>query len=273
MGTLAGPSSDPHSATPDSHQHTQLAGQLIAKSLAPGSQEVYRRASRRYTQFSFDILPNSAPFPVSVHALLLFASYLFLQHFAPATIQTYIFAVCYVNNLASGVNHAKSFLIQKILQGILRGSTPKVPRLPITAAILQSILQKVHQSGLSAYDKLLYAAMFNTAFHCFLRVGEFTVRKNTLSSQILQFSDISFIPSKDNSQAHDYQLTLNFFKCNTSRAPFSILIPSQPKSPWCPVAALKIFLSARGPSPGPLFCHENLSPITRSDFSVRFSDM
>ena len=266
-------SSNTNSSTPDCHQLTQLAGRLISKSLAPGSQDVYRRAVKKYANFCLNTLHSASFFPISVHNLILFASYLFSQKLAPATIQTYILAVCFVNNLASGVNHAKSFLIKKILQGIHRESAPKAPRPPITASILQSLLNKVHTSALSAYDKLLYAAMFNTAFHCFLRVGEFTVRSNSLPTQILQFSDVNFLPSKHNTQALDFQLTLTFFKGNTTRAPFNILVPSQPSSPWCPVASLRFFLAARGSSPGPLFCHVNLRPISRAEFSNCLSDM
>ena len=209
-------------------------------------------------------LARATFFPLSLNDLLLFASHLFLLHMAPATIQTYIFALCFIDNLVSGKNLAKSFMLRKMLVGIQRSTDPKVPRLPITAQIMHSLLQIVSSSSVSAYCRLLYIAMFLTAFHCFLRVGEFTARSSHCASQIIQYSDVSFI-SVDNSGA--FQLSLKFFKGNTSRLPFNIVVQSNVNSTWCPVTNLRLYMFARGSSPGPLFCHQDLSPISRAEFS------
>lgn len=251
--------------TPDVFSLSQIAGHLISAALAPNSQAVYRRATLKFAKFSLDSLHKSQFFPVSINDLILFASSLFMQTFSPATIQTYVFGVCYVNNLLTGINHAKSFLLQKTLQGIKRQGAPQTPRQPITIDVLHSLLRSISASSDQPYDKLLYQAMFTLAFHCFLRVGEFTVRDQKQHNNILQLGDLTFTTVDVDQVA--LQLTLRFYKGNTGRTPFHIIVRRYPSSPWCPVSILRNFLAVRGSSPGALFCHPYGRSITRSEFS------
>ena len=250
-----------------------VAGDLIATSLAPSSQLVYRRAAIKFANFCSSVLHREVYFPFTLHDLILFTAYLFSHNFAPATISTYIHAVSFLNSLSGQANLAKSFIIKKMLQGILRQGPPKLPRHPITLQLLHRLLQAIANDQMIMYDKFLFSAMFILAFHAFLRVGEFTANSPAHASKIVQFSDISSVLA-DGKPA--LQLSLRFFKGNTSRAPFSIVIPPSPNSPWCPVSVLQLFILARGPACGPLFCRANLLPVSRAEFSAtlaRFCSM
>jgi hypothetical protein len=116
------------------------------------------------------------------------------------------------------------------------------------------------------YQFSLFQAMFLTAFHCFLRVGEFTVRDRASTPCIIMLSDIAF-PKQANGNA-SFQQTLWNFRGNTSGTSFTILVPSNPQSRFCPVKALQQYITYRGPCRGPLFCDKHNAPILRSHFSL-----
>jgi hypothetical protein len=267
---MAGSHANQHSTSPAIDQLTKVASLLLSSALAPGSQEVYKRAARKFADFCRSCLGKPSAFPSSLDSVILFASFLFSSSFAPATIQTYVFAVCYSNHLCSGVDLAKSFLLKKLFTGISRCSAPREIRAPITISLLHRLLAKLNSSPLSDYDKLLFSAMFLLAFYGFLRVGEFTLRSSSSPrSLILQASDIAF--STQNSQPV-LCLSIRVFKGNTSATPFIIYISSVP-SAWCPVLFMRRYLAMRGELPGPLFCFCNGSPVSRADFSLRLTQL
>jgi hypothetical protein len=259
------PNSDPGPV--DVHRLAHVAGRLIASALAPASREAYRRALLKFARFNYACLSRTTIFPVDVHSLLLYAAHLFDCSYAPSSIQSSLLAICYCNNLVSGCNLAKCFLVKKLLAGIHRESPPRLLRAPIALDILHALLDFTASaaSGCSAYDKLLFSAMFLLAFHAFLRVGEFTTRSASSHAETLQRSDISFPGTSG------VLVTLHYFKGNTSRTPFQILIPPSSVSSHCPVTAIRLFTIARGAAPGPLFVHSDGSPVLRAQFSVHLA--
>ena len=113
----------------------------------------------------------------------------------------------------------QSFLIQKALLGAQRLNPPKNVRLPIHTTLLHKMLDAISTSANDHYTKNLFRAMFNLAFHAFLRIGEITVRQFDQAESILQYQDCHF-------RAAGFEITLTHFKGNTSRTPFTILIPN-----------------------------------------------
>ena len=165
---------------------------------------------------------------------------------------------------------AKSFLVQKALTGAQRLGTSYTPRQPITLNRLHALLEALSRSTLlNDYDKVLFGAMFALAFYCFLRVGEFTVRDYTRSQEIIQRADLEFITVSPGIPA--LQLTLTNFKRNVARTPFHIAVPSNMNSQFCPVGLLRVYSMCRGAKPGPLFCHEDFSPVTRGEFTAQLN--
>jgi site-specific recombinase XerD len=107
--------------------------------------------------------------------------------------------------------------------------------------------------------------MYLTAFHAFLRVGEFTSRSAATQGETLQLADISFPDTSG------LLISLRYFKGNISRSPFKILIPPSSSAAYCPVSAMRLFLFARGPASGPLFVSSDGSPVLRTQFSARLA--
>ena len=207
-------------------------------------------------------------FPISITDALRFIAFLFHSRLAPATIITYTHAIGHLNTLAGGLNFAKSFLVKNALTGTQRLGAAQAPRLPITLDRLRILLDCVSSSGFDPYDKVLFSAMFALAFYCFLRIGEFTARTSSALSPIT-FSDLSFLTVSPGIPA--FQLSLRHFERNTGRSPFVIVVPAYKNSPRCPVSILQAYLSVRGRHAGPLFCRPDLTPITRSEFSVKLA--
>jgi hypothetical protein len=88
------------------------------------------------------------------------------------------------------------------------------------------------------YAAVMFKAMFLLAFHCFLRVGEFTTRHSGApANEILQYSDISFISAHNG--ATDLQVTLRHFKGNTNRSPFTLLLRRESLPEFCPVRGME----------------------------------
>jgi integrase len=226
---------------------------------------VYRRAALKFAAFSRQILKTDSFFPAAIDTLMLFAAHLFELHFAPASIITYIHAVCYFNKLLDGPSH-NAFLLQRMLSGIQRSGPARTPRAPITLGLLRKLSDAVGIVVYDVYTLALLRAMFMLAFHGFLRVREFTSRSPAdLGSDSLQLADISFVDG--HTHAPDLQVTLRHFKGNTSRTPFTILIRREACPQYCPVIFMDAYVRLRGSSPGPLFIWPSGSPITRSIFS------
>ena len=170
--------------------------------------------------------------PLPYTKVELFISYLSAKQLAPSTITSYLSALSYVHKLMGRPDPTKSFLIQKLLTALSRQRAADV-RLPITRPVLHELLRSLRQTNSSAFQRCLYSAMFLLA--------------------------------------HPIKLTITDFKHNTSRKPFEILIERVAAMPLCPVQGLINYCHLRGVQPGPLFCHQNLEPITVYHFNTELS--
>ena len=105
---------------------------------------------------------------------------------------------------------------------------------------------------------MLWAAC-TLGFFGFLRSGEFTVVPG-INQTLLSPSDIRVDSHQDPTYV---AVTLRGSKTD----PFGVgctLFIGRTNSSICPVAALLAYLAIRPPSPGPLFVHDNGSPLTRA---------
>ena len=209
---------------------------------------------------------NSAQeiFPVSVDSALLFIAYLHLSEISAASIQTYVAALSFFNRLIGAQNLGATFVIQKALVGAQRTSPAPTTRLPIHLSMLHHLLDTVSQQN-AGYDRGLFRAMFTTAFHGFLRIGEITIRARNSPHYVLQFHECTVHTSV---ARRGVEVTLTHFKGNTARTPFAILIPPYSKPQYCPMAIMTEYLSLRGKKPGALFLDSTGQPITRTSFTA-----
>ena len=108
--------------------------------------------------------------------------------------------------------------------------------------------------------------MFLLAFY---RVGELTAKGVDSAALVLQFKDLKFLVH--NGQPQMIKIIITAFKHNTDRKPFEILIDREDTLPFCPVKSLLQYCTSRGALLGPLFCQQNLAPITVYQFNTELS--
>ena len=148
---------------------------------------------------------------------------------------------------------------------LLKGAQRRKPvardkRLPITPLILEKIYSVLDTSVWSFEDQLLWAACC-LGFFGFLRSGEFTVAVGDFdSSWHLSVDDIAVDSVKDPTML---QVKIKGSKTDQLRLGATIIV-GKTGSNLCPVLSMMSFLKARGLAPGPLFCHKDYSPLTRS---------
>jgi len=174
--------------------------------------------------------------------------------------------IAFANKLYHAPNPLNHFLIIKMLEGSRKAGHQPDTRQPITLSILHRLTAALPAAFHDPFITSLLKAMFLTAFHAFLRVGEFTVRSQwDDASHTLQAADcaVNFTSGRPTSVS----LTLTTSKHNQSR-PFHITIPAN-HSPNCPVIALHTYLQLARPRGGPLFQFQDGRPVTRHYFRAQ----
>lgn len=236
----------------------------MSAALEPSSQRAYKKAFSNFNSFQVAVLGyNSPQFPASVTDLTLYIAHLFEQRLSPATITSEISKLGYYHKLAGLADPSSVFAIKKMLVGARKLNPSLDLRLPITVAILHKLINALKFTTNSAYNRGLFQAMYLTAFHGFLRIGEITVRANNLSPAIF-LDQVRFFQDKESRPAVEIKI-INF-KHNTKKEPFFIIIGSQHDA-LCGVSALQQYIQLRGHKSGPLFCSENNSAIHRDTFN------
>ncbi len=176
----------------------------------------------------------------------------------PSTIATYLSAISFVHKMNNYPDPCDNFVVHKMLAGVSKlSSTDKQTRLPITLPILHKLLHAIEVLEPVIYKQLLYKSMFLFAFHACCRVGELT--KSGSAQHWLEYHNIVL--------EHD-SFTVNFTSYKHKKPGHcpKIIVHAQ-NSQFCPVRALKAYLTYRGHFPGPLFCLSDYQPINRSQFT------
>ena len=143
--------------------------------MASRTAATYDSAFRQFERFCADHGRPSVKtlFPISVHALLGFATYLFGQRkLQPSSVASYLSGVRSVTlELGEDIGAFDSPRLEKLLRGIKKsaGGRPRRSRLPITVALLRRLL-----ATLNLKDKMLLmlAAVMSVAVFGMFRSGE-----------------------------------------------------------------------------------------------------
>ena len=242
---------------------------LLGSALTAGTKKSYQRAWGSFQIFYERFCGSSTPqLPLSSHQLALFISYLSARKLAPSTISSYLSAISYVHKIKGYSDPTKSFLIHKLSTALSRQRLADL-RLPITRPVLHELVKSLRHTNSSAFQRCLYSAMFLLAFYGFFRVGELAAKSVDRVDSILQFKDLKFLVH--NGQPQMIKIIITAFKHNTDRKPFEILIEREETLPFCPVQAMVEYCQTRGALPGPLFCQQNLAPITVYQFNTELS--
>ncbi|KAJ8310890.1 hypothetical protein KUTeg_012755 [Tegillarca granosa] len=120
-----------------------------------------------------------------------YIAYLSLKSLSYQTVKTRIAALSIFHKISNSTDHTKSFLVNKLLEGIRRSGKSKKSRAPITLPILIQLPRALVCICFSSYEAKLFHAPFIFAFFGFLRVGEIALStRKSNSSTVLSISDI-----------------------------------------------------------------------------------
>lgn len=237
------------------------------QSLAPSTRTTYRRALLLFSSHSQTSTPHSCwPYPATISQVISFITHLFSSNYAPSTVATMVSAVAFVNKLYQAPNPLHHFLIIKMLEGGRKAGARPDTRQPITLPLLHKLTASLPIFLSDQYLIILLKAMFLTAFHAFLRVGEFTVRsKRGAPGHTLQAADCSvhFTSGRPSSVS----LRLTSYKHSQS-TPTTITIPATHTSN-CPVDTIHAYLQLARPQGGALFQFRDRQPVTRQYFQTQ----
>lgn len=153
-----------------------------------------------------------------------------------------------------------------MLEGGRKAGARPDTRQPITLNLLHKLTAALPIVLTDQYLITLFRAMFLTAFHAFLRVGEFTIRsKGELHTHTLQASDctVNFTAGRPSSVS----LKLNSSKHKQSTPSF-ITIPAN-HTHNCPVDTIHNYLKLARPQGGALFQFQDRQPVTRQYFQTQ----
>ena len=242
----------------------RLASHFIKDSIAESTRRVYSTGQTTY--FNFCTKFNLQPLPAPEQQLILFTADL-SQPLSYSSIRSYLSAVRFLH-IANGHPDplAKKLKLELLLRGLRRrkpGSQDK--RLPVTPLILEKIFSVLNKNPSNFENKLLWAACC-LGFFGFLRSGEFTTQSDNYDpSWHLSVQDVA-VDSLENPSV--LQVRIKGSKTDQLRQGMTIVMGITP-SHICPVKAVLAYIACRGFKPGPLFCHLDGSPLTRSQLVYR----
>ena len=173
--------------------------------------------------------------------VLLFIIHQHNKGYAARTIASQMSGLSYVHKLLDISDPTSHFVIRKTLVAIRRVPTGKLIRMPISIELLYQLVDAIENTISSQYRRFLFKAMFLTAFHGFLRVGEITSSSNFISV------------SNTNFDKNSVSITLPSYKHSHGHAAVIHIHRSSDRPAYCPVSALEQYVSRRGTQSGPLF--------------------
>ena len=167
--------------------------ELLSASLKSSSVPTYRRAWNLFKEFQLGVFHSQNDFlPIVPSTLALFVAYLFANHYAISTVNTYVSALGYYHRLVGLNDPTKTFYIAEMLKGYRRINRTLDSRLPITLPILVRIMQVSRSVCASKYQSYMFQATCSMAFFGFLRIGEITVTKpQSMHSNLLYLAHVT----------------------------------------------------------------------------------
>jgi len=236
------------------------ANTFLFTSLARKSIQSYKTALNRYVRFckNFKLKPT-----LTELNLRLFATFLATQ-VRPDTIRTYLSGLKFFASISGVTLDTENMpTLSYTMRGIRRANivAKKAPKSPITMLHLQRILWFLRNCELDTWERRLWWAACLLAFYGLLRSAEYCCLSKTsfYTASTLLLSDIRL--SRDS-----IVITIRQSKTDPFHVGQSVTV-GPTHNEFCPVIAMRAFLSTRGHTPGPLFVFRNHTLLTRLELS------
>ena len=234
---------------------------LLRSSVAASTARAYSSHQRRFIEFCQRF--QCSPLPASEVTLLRFISESAARGLGSSSISANLAAVRHLHVISGLVSPLDGALrVTLATRALKRSSGAPRKRSPITFQLLERMGTLVNKRE---FDDLRFWAAATTAFFGFLRVSEFTVEGQFNPSIDLSLDDLTF----SDGAAH---IRLKTSKTDQLRVGVTIHVGATGGA-VCPVSALREFVFARGPAPGPLFTDEWGLPPTRAWLTSRLDDV
>lgn len=171
-------------------------------------------------------------------------------------------AIAFIHKVNAAKDPTSQPLIVTSLKGLKNTSIPNEDRRrPITRTLLHKLIDTVHLVTSCRYTRKMLKALYLFSFYCCLRAGEAVSSKEKAHS--IKFGNIATVKSPE----LKYSIKLDTFKHSESKTITLILNPSGNEK-YCPVSALKNYITVRGNVNGNLFLDTSAKPITLHQFSI-----
>ena len=225
---------------------------LIGASLAPSTQDTYRRIQEQLAVFLGRPAGRSL-FPVSVGELVDFIGFRFEAGCNASTLATAMSAIAYGHRLHGLPDPTADFYIKQLLAGARRLRATSDKRLALDLHDIVRICRGLRALPLSPIDRAAFGAIIPLAFFAMLRPGEVVV-SNT-ARHTIRYRHVQVQPTC---------LTVVIPSSKTSAAPFTVTLLARSDIPVCPVTAVREYLALRGPGHGDdvFFVNGRRHPLT-----------
>ena len=131
------------------------------------------------------------------------------------------------------------------------------------------MVQSLSHTANSKFLSVLLKAMYLVAFHCFLRLGEFTSHTGK-NNHLLKVENVKF-SYEHSSVPAGFELTINSYKHSQGKQHTMYVQSNTKNTDLCPVLALWKYLLLRKTASGPLFAIFDGSPISRKFFTEQLN--
>ena len=184
----------------------------------------------------------STEWPVNIEQIVQFLAFLSLKNLSQSTIITYLSGISYHHKVRGLKDNTKSFIVNKVLEGIKRcGNKKKDIRSPITLPLLDKLISALPSVTSSKYESLLFSASFSLAFYAFLRISEFTAPNgNNYPNRAINISDV-----KIDQSSKSLYLCIRQSKTDQYGNSVTLLIKAAPHRSSCPLANVLNYLESR----------------------------
>ncbi len=229
--------------------------ELQAASLAASTRKQYQRSWEKFQKFA-TLVGVPVTLPLSIPITMWFIAYLHGSGMSGSSVVTTMSAISYFHKMGFHTDPTKNFFISKLLVGAKNLHAAHDVRLPITAAILESLLRASFQVIPSQFCRMAVCAVMVLAFKGFFRIGELLPRLQNAGSSVVQFADVLLIQDRAT-------VTVRKFKHSSSKGPQVVHVCLAPANF---AAVLHQYFKARGNSSGPFFISSNGSLLLRAQF-------
>lgn len=191
---------------------------------------------------------------------MVFIAHMYRNGLSHSTVNCYISGLSFYSKINNIEDFTQMFIVRKMIVGMKRTRSKCDTQLPITRELLKKIMAILPSICSNSYEAKLFKAAFSLAFYGFFRVGEVTVCKMDKQSHTNKVGNVKL--SSDN-----IEIFLSLSKTDQFGKGTTICISEQKVKAYCPVNNLGAFLQSRPSGDGPLFCHFDMKPLTRYQFS------